>query len=155
MSSWTTGSDVIARLCASGELQQVQGGQANGKPWLDKARRTIKTAGFIIDDDPESAYTLAYDAVRFAGTALLAQQGLRPTTRGGHLVVDQALRAQFGERFKAYRTLRIRRNELEYPAYPGELVEPTEVHEALSQATRLIDAAEQVLPYLGFYTARE
>jgi hypothetical protein len=153
MTGWEKGSGTIARMLADQELQQVQGGQANGGPFLDKANRTITTAAHIVEDDPESAYTLAYDAARFAGVALLAQQGLRPTTRGGHLAIDEALRAQFGGTFKAYRTLRIRRNELEYPAYPGELVEIDEVRTAVSQAKQVIEAANQLLPRLGFYQA--
>lgn len=151
MTRWAKGAETIARMLDDRELQAVQGGQADGKPWLDKARKTVVTAGQIIDADPESAYTLVYDAARFAGTGLLAQQGLRPTTQGGHLVVDEALRAQFGDAFRAYRALRIRRNELEYPAYPGDLVEPSEVMDAMGQARKLIDAAERLLPHLGFF----
>ena len=36
----------------------------------------------------DSAFVLAYDAARYAARALLAQQGLRPTTSGGHYVVE-------------------------------------------------------------------
>jgi hypothetical protein len=38
----------------------------------------LETAAAIVADDPESAFVLAYDAARFVGEALLAQQGLRP-----------------------------------------------------------------------------
>jgi hypothetical protein len=37
--------------------------------------------------DAYSAYVLGYDAARFAFIALLAQQGLRATSSGGHYVV--------------------------------------------------------------------
>jgi phage tail tape-measure protein len=36
---------------------------------------------------------LAYDAARQACVALLAQQGLRPTTAGGHYAVEEIIRA--------------------------------------------------------------
>ena len=36
---------------------------------------------------PDSSVVLAYDAARQACVALLAQQGLRPTTAGGHYAV--------------------------------------------------------------------
>ncbi|MGH3874039.1 MAG: hypothetical protein ACRDSR_21485 [Pseudonocardiaceae bacterium] len=58
----------------------------------------METAEVIALDDPESAFVLAYDAARFVGEALLAQQGLRTTQTGGHLAVSDAVRTQFGGR---------------------------------------------------------
>src|SRR5665648_656726 len=94
MSRWPRGEAEIEQLIATKQLQQVIGGQANGAHLLQKASRTLETAGEIADQDPDSAYVLAYDAARYAGTAILAQQGLRPTTSGGHYAVEVALRAQ-------------------------------------------------------------
>lgn len=94
---------------------------------------------------------LAYDAARHACTALLAQQGLRPTTRGGHLVVDEAVRAQSGDAFRPFRALRIRRNELEYPAMPDDAATASEVEEALAGAERILAAAEKLIPHLGLF----
>jgi hypothetical protein len=86
-----------------------------------------------------------------ACTALLAQQGLRATTKGGHLVVDEAARAQFGESFRHFRTLRIRRNELEYPALPGDAAEVIEVTAALANAEQIISAVAKLLPHLDLF----
>ncbi|MBA3489166.1 MAG: HEPN domain-containing protein [Longispora sp.] len=152
MSRWPTGHDVIEKLLTMRRLQAITGAQANGEPWLTKARRTLETAKHITDDDPESAYVLAYDAARHACTALLTQQGLRPTSTGGHYVIEEALRAQFGDHFKTFGTLRRRRNELEYPTYPGDLAEPEEAHEAIEHTQRIIAVAEKLLPNLGFFT---
>ncbi|HEX6469175.1 MAG TPA: hypothetical protein VF069_08775 [Streptosporangiaceae bacterium] len=151
MPRWSKGEAVIERLISSGELQTVRGPAADGKPWLVKARRTHATATGVATSDPDSAYVLAYDAARMACTALLAQQGLRPTTRGGHLVVDEAARAQFGESFRHFRVLRIRRNELEYPAYPGEVTEIAEAAAALTESEEIISAAESLLPHLALF----
>ncbi len=68
----------------------------------------------------------------FIGEALLAQQGLRPTQAGGHIAVVDAVRAQFAGPFGALNSLRRRRNELEYPSFPGEHVEPDEVTAAVA-----------------------
>jgi len=54
----------------------------------------VAAAETLVDTDASSTVTLAYDAARFAALALLAQQGLRATTKGGHLAVDDAVRAQ-------------------------------------------------------------
>ena len=94
---------------------------------------------------------LAYDAARYAATALLAQQGLRPTTSGGHYVVEVALRAQFGDGFRSFGAMRRRRNELEYPTGPGETTTPGEAVTAITDAEHLLRAAQQLLPTLSIF----
>ena len=94
---------------------------------------------------------LAYDATRYCGTALLAHQGPRPTMTGGHYAVEVALRAQFGEGFKAFGTLRRRRNELEYPSVPVEVTTPAEVEAAIADVRRFLGAANMLLPQLTIY----
>ena len=95
MSRWQVGEAEIERLLAGGELQAVTGAAADGEQWLSKTRRTLNMADAAADDDPDSAFTLAYDAARFACTALLVQRGLRATTRGGHYAVEVVVRSQF------------------------------------------------------------
>jgi hypothetical protein len=118
-------------------------------PLLEKAARILATAAGNAVDDPESAYVLA-NAARLAGTALRAQQGLRPTVRG-HYAVEKVLRAQFGERFRTFATFRRRRKELEYPTFPGETTTRAEPEEAIATAHELLTASEQLLPSLGRY----
>lgn len=151
MIRWSRGQAVIERLLEEGALQQVTGAQTQGEPWLEKARKTLEAASAVTEIDPASACTLAYDAARFACTALLAQQGLRSTTRGGHLAVEDAVRAQFGEGFKPFRNLRIRRNELEYPAYADEDVEAEEATQSLDVARSIMEAASSLLPNLRIF----
>jgi hypothetical protein len=151
MSRWSRGEAQIEQQLRAGELQAVRGGLADGEPWLAKAERTLAAAATLVNTDASSAITLAYDAARFAALAILAQQGLRATTKGGHLAVDEAVRAQFGDAFRAFKTLRIRRNELEYPDHPDELVEPTEATDAIADSRRIIDSAAKLLPHLGLF----
>jgi len=151
MSRWPRGEGEIENLIAAKQLQQVIGGQANGAHLLQKASRTLATAGEIADQDPDSAYVLAYDAARYAGTAILAHQGLRPTTSGGHYVVEVALRAQFGDGFRPFGAMRRRRNELEYPSGPGETTTFDEARKAIHDAEALLLAAQQLLPTLSIF----
>lgn len=151
--SWEPGRAEILAALKSGELQQISGGQAAGEGWLASARTKCATATLIADADPESAYVTAYDAARFALVGVLAQQGLRATQKGGHLGVEHAIRAQFGANFSGYGTLRRRRAELEYPAYPGEKIEQEELSEAIKTTAQIIEAAEKLLPHLTIYTA--
>lgn len=151
MSRWRQGEAEVEQLLARNELQEVGGGRADGEAWLVKARRTLDTAASLTDADPENACVLAYDSARSACTGLLAQQGLRPTTSGGHVAVERAVRAQFGDPFRPYGMLRRRRNELEYPEHPEDTVDASEAKAAVSTARTVIEAAERLLPHLMFF----
>ncbi len=94
---------------------------------------------------------LAYHASRQALTALLAHEGLRPTTKGGHYAVEQAVRAQFGPGFRQFGALRRRRNELEYPDRPGDDATSDEASEAVENAQAIITATEGLLGQLGLF----
>jgi hypothetical protein len=151
MSRWSRGQAEIDQLLNTRELQKISGAAANGMPLLDKAIRTLTTAAKSTVDDPDSAYVLAYDAARYVCTALLAQQGLRPTTRGGHYAVERAVRAQFGDGFRAFGTLRRRRNELEYATVPDDSTTQQEAEQAIQSAQQLITIAKELMPSLRLY----
>lgn len=151
MTRWTRGEAEIEQLISRRELELVTGAAADGRPLLSQAKTTAATAATLIGTDAYSAYILAYDAARFACTALLAQQGLRSTTDGGHTAVAAAVRAQFGPGFRPFATMRRRRNELEYPHTPGETATTTEAQQAITDTTNLITAAEQLLDQLTFF----
>ncbi len=151
MTRWTRGEAEIERLITRRELQLITGAAAEGKPLLEHARATVATAASVVDSDAYSAYILAYDAARFACTALLAQQGLRPTTDGGHTAVANAVLAQFGSGFRPFATMRRRRNELGYPHDPSETATTSEAEHAVSDAGNLIAAADQLLEQLRLF----
>lgn len=148
---WSTGEATVERLLAAGNVERVQGAQADGSSWLDRARRGLEAARVLAESAPDSSVVLAYDAARQACVALLAQQGLRPTTAGGHYVVEEVIRAQFGPALRAFGGLRRRRNELEYPLYPTEQASAAEAAETLKTAGEIIDAASKLIPNLGFF----
>jgi hypothetical protein len=152
MPNWARGEAEIEQLISRGELERVSGAAADGAPLLEQARRTATTAAGLMTSDPYSAYVLAYDAARFACIALLAQQGLRSTTSGGHYAVEQAVRAQFGDGFRPFGVLRRRRNELEYPHLPADTASAEEAEQAAMTAQRLIAATGTLLPQLSFFT---
>jgi hypothetical protein len=148
---WSTGATEVEQLLARGHIERVQSAQADGASWLDRARRSLDAARVIAQGSPDNSVVLAYDAARQACVAILAQQGLRPTTAGGHYAVEEVIRAQFGPALRAFGGLRRRRNELEYPLYPTEQATPAEAAETLQTAAELIDAAVKLVPNLGFF----
>lgn len=150
--TWQQGDEEVRAALRAGELQQVTGGQAAGEGWIADAQRKYDTAQAIPDTDPATAYVTAYDAARFALVGILAQQGLRATQKGGHIVIERVVRAQFGILFVGFGSLRRRRAELEYPSYPGEEVESDELRDALGIAREIIDSARRVLEHLTIFT---
>ncbi len=86
---------------------------------LADSARHLDTARSAVDlGDLTGAYQLAYDALRNAATALLVVQGLRSTSRGGHIAIQDAVLAQVGgvgSSFRAFSRIRCSRNSFEYP----------------------------------------
>jgi acetylornithine deacetylase/succinyl-diaminopimelate desuccinylase-like protein len=152
MTRWRPDEADIEQLLANRDLQLVTGTVADGHPALERAGRTLVSAQTLLDTDPINAFVLAYDAVRQACTALLTHQGLRPTSSGGHVAVERAVRAQFGAPFAPYGGLRRPRNEVEYPSHPDEHVDLEEAAEAIAVAEELIDSAAKLLPHLQVFT---
>jgi hypothetical protein len=126
MARWPRGEAEIERLLSLKHLQAVTGVAANGRPLLDKAHRTLGTAASIASTDPDSAFVLAYDAARYAATALLTQQGLGFQRR--------------------------RRNELEYPSAGSTTSDIDEATDAVAQSRSIIEAADQALLNLSFFS---
>jgi hypothetical protein len=155
MPRWARGEAEVEHLIARGELERVSGAAADGTPLLEQARKTAATAAGLVSNDPYSAYVLAYDAARFACVALLAQQGLRATTSGGHYAVEQSVRAQFGDGFRPFGILRRRRHELEYPHLPADTATSEEAEQASGTAHGLITAAGSLLPQLAFFSQNQ
>lgn len=116
-----------------------------------RARTKLDSARALAGTDPETALTVAYAAVRVACEGLLARQGLRATQAGGHLAVEETVRAQFGDGFAPYAWLRRRRHDLDYARRPHDVPEDREVEEAIETAERLVTAAEALMPTLGVF----
>src|SRR5438128_614719 len=95
MPKWNKGREVIERMLDAHELEHEPSDDETVEALMAAAARHVDSARKLIDSDPEGAYALAYDASRKAATALLAHQGLRTKSAGGHLAVVDAMEAQF------------------------------------------------------------
>jgi hypothetical protein len=147
--TWRPGKDRIEILLSSGELDQVPPDLAVARRLLADASRHLSTAAAAADgDDLAGAYQLAYDALRKSAASLLAAQGLRATSRGGHLAVQEAVNAQFGQSIKVFRPFaRIRRarNSFEYPDTDGGGPVADDVTDAIEVASKARAAAATIL----------
>lgn len=140
MARWRKGEEQVAHLIEQRHLQRVVADPEIVGALLASARRHVESARQTAGNDPEAAYSLAYDAARKSATALLAHQGLRPTTSGGHIAVVDVIRAQFPgvPGLASLDRLRRRRNQAEYPDPKGyDPVTAAEAEEAIETQMHL------------------
>ncbi len=156
MPRWRKGEAVIERLLETRHLERVPADPEIPDALTSTAGRHVASARGCAAADPEGAYVLAYDAVRKAATALLAQHGLRPTSTGGHIAVVEAMQAQFPDvpGLRSLDRLRRRRNQAEYPDPAGyDPITHDEALDAVNVAEQAVASAEKItgLPQLGLF----
>lgn len=135
----------VQRLIESNRLERVPPDAGAATRAVRAARRHLDSAATLVDDDPDLAYTALYDAVRKACAALLQAEGLRATSRGGHLAVQQAVLALNGGTgpLRSFDRLRRRRNEVEYLHREAD---PDDVRVDLPTARSIVEFAAGRLP---------
>ncbi len=147
--TWQPGRDRIANLLQLAELERVTADRGIAQRLPDDASRHLKTAAAASSSgDLTGAYLLAYDAIRKSAASLLAVQGLRATSRGGHIAIQEAVLAQFGSTVRVFRSLsRIRRarNSFEYPSTVTPGPSSDDVADAITAATQARAAAVTIL----------
>ncbi|GAB2900600.1 hypothetical protein [Streptomyces mayteni] len=155
MAQWNQGRSTIDAMIAGGELECVPASRPAAEAELARSRTHLASAETLLTSDPEGAYTLAYDAARRALAAVLQNQGLRVTSRGGHRAVYEAVRAQLdpplGAILRPFNRMRARRNEVEYRSSESPAVTSEEITTDLPRVQALIDLAEKAIPNMPRY----
>lgn len=153
MPRWTPGEATIEKLLRDRDLEHVQANVEHASRLRQAAAQHIKSAGTVVSTDPDGAYGLAYDAARKAATSTLAEQGLRPTTAGGHLAVVRSVEAQFDTvpGFSSLDRLRRRRAQVEYPNIGSAEVTSEEATEAIKVAADCLESAIKLTGKLGVF----
>jgi len=155
--TWSKGVEVIEMLMAKGHLEQVQADPDEARYLIQRARQHLLTAERESNQDSEIAYDALYAAARKALTAVLMQQGLRPTRIGGHEVVIEAAQAQLvppaGAILRPYRRLRSVRGKGDYLASEGAIC-AADVSADLPAAAAIVQTAAQVLEHLPVFVRR-
>jgi hypothetical protein len=150
---WDQGRPAIDRMLADNELQRVPASRAHADRLISQATQHLASAGEICDQDPPGGYALVYDAARKALTAVLENQGLRPTTRGGHLAAYEAVRAQLdppmGKTLRPFDRMRRQRHDAEYPPSNAPALTAVDVREDIPKAADIISLGERVLDQMS------
>lgn len=152
MTRWATGAEQIMAMLADGELEQVAPSPQNAARLLAEADRHLRSAALLAPDDPAGAYDMLYAAARKAMAAALAVQGLRSTSKGGHMAVQEAVTHQLGATGSVVRPfgrLRRTRNDADYPRLDSPELTPDDIDEDLPKARQIVDAMGALLPHLA------
>ena len=150
---WEQGRAALEGMIARSELERVPASRDHADVLLRQARRHLDSARAIAVADAVGAYQLLYDAARKALAAVLENQGLRATSRGGHIAVREAVSAQLdpplGAVLRPFDRLRRRRNQAEYPSAEHPGVAPEDVNRDLPKVEQILDVAAKVLDQMG------
>ncbi len=136
-------------MLGRGELEKVPASRSQADELLDQARRHVATARLAMDSDPVGSYQLLYDAARKALCAILENQGLRASSRGGHIAVYEAVSAQLdpplGQSLRPFDRMRRRRNEAEYPRRESERFTAEDVRKDIPKVETIVEIAVKVI----------
>lgn len=143
------GSKTVQKLIEGGRLQRVTASRDHAERLLKQSSNHLISAAKLSIQDPEGAYSALYDAARKALVAVLEVQGLRPTTKGGHVVVGQALGVQidppFDEIIPPFNRMRKLRNAQEYPGIEEPELTTLDVLEDLEKAKGIVALAHELI----------
>ncbi|MGD0242927.1 MAG: hypothetical protein ABSB59_21790 [Streptosporangiaceae bacterium] len=146
---WNQGRATIGQLIADGELQRVPPSREHADQLLVQARKDLASAELLRGSNPKRAYESLYDAARMALTAVLENQGLRPTRGGGHIAPYTAVSAQLdppvGAALRPFDRMRRTRNRSEYPSFTTPEVTTDNVTGDLPAATAIVETCQGVL----------
>ena len=105
----------------------------------------IDALNLLEDHSLQNAFTLSYAFARKAANLLLYFRNVRPTARGGHRVIFEAL--ELDELVpaglpKSYDDLRVKRNIVEYPDVYTEQIDLASIHRCIEIGDQLLAIAQ-------------
>lgn len=152
---WEQGRSVIDALLEARDLERVPASAGHAGEMISQARQHVTSAGRIVDEDPAGAFQLLYDAARKTLAAILENQGLRATSRGGHIAVLEAVTAQLdppmGKVLRPFDRLRRQRNNVEYPRQDAPRLTTDDVTRDIPKIEDMLNLARRVVDQMSPY----
>jgi hypothetical protein len=146
---WEQGRATIEAMLSERKLERVPANRELADEYLSQAQAHLSTSSRAPGHDPVGEFHLAYDSARKAMAAILLNQGLRPTSGGGHVVVGDAILAQLdpplGETFRPFRWMRPLRNDNEYPRPDRPTATAMDAEEGRRCAREMVAKAQELL----------
>lgn len=141
----------MAEGLATGRLQRLRPSMAAAGEMINRARAHVRSADMIAGTDPTLAVSACHDAARQAISAHLRAAGYRVANEAGahRLIVEYAeivLAGVVSERdVLALDDLRRDRHTAEYGDFASRSITADTANEAVSLATRVVDAVATAL----------
>lgn len=156
MTRWEQGRATVDELIRDGRVERVSPSRTQANELIAQAKQRLDSARLVLDaGDAATAGVTAYDSARLGLTAVLTNEGLRSTTRGGHVAVYEAVKAQLGAAaagtINPFDRMRRRRNDAEYRSAETAPLTLEEVADNIAAAEAIIEAAERVIATMPRY----
>lgn len=156
MIRWEQGRAVVDSMIAEGSIQRVPASREHADRLLEMSDQKLMSAELVLrSGDTASAVGIAYDAARLALTAVLANEGLRPRTEGGHRAVFEVAMAQLepplGQVIKPFDRMRRQRNDSQYPALDSSGVSADDVERDMDLVRSIVTAVRKILDAMPHY----
>lgn len=141
----------LSEALATRRLQHLRPSMAAAGDLVNVARKHLRSAALISEDDPTLSVAACHDAARQAITAHLRASGYRVAGEAGahRLVVEYAKMALAGiidtDDVMALDELRRDRHTAEYGDFASRVITPRRASDAIKLATRVVDAVTDIL----------
>ncbi|MDP9441818.1 MAG: HEPN domain-containing protein [Actinomycetota bacterium] len=147
----TPDRDWLTEAIATRDLDRVTANMAAAGDRVNDARRHVRSARALADDDTPLAMAACHDAIRKAITAHMLANGLRPRGgEGAHRIVLEYARAQLGDvinedDLEEAKEIRQDRSLAEYGDFPSRQIDGNHVRAAAEVAERIVNAVAEAL----------
>ena len=133
------------KLLNENKIQEKSVSAAEVKAVFAKAQRTLRSAGHLLDEDEESAYQLAYEAMLIAGRALMFSCGVKPRSVGAHKITVEFCEVFLGENYRLFiEKLDRARKKRHYLMYGiGQIISLTEAGNLIETAKTFLDIIKE------------
>ncbi|MBL7072326.1 MAG: HEPN domain-containing protein [Candidatus Omnitrophica bacterium] len=136
---------VWKKLLESGKVQKKSISAEEVKIVLGKAQRTLRSAALLLEEDEESAYQLAYEAMLIGGRALMFSYGVKPRSVGAHKITVEFCELSLGKEYQLFiGKLDRARKKRHYLMYGiGQIISSTEAANLIQTAEKFLSIIEK------------
>jgi len=133
------------KLLDENKLQKKSISDAEVKAVFTKAQKTLRSAKRLLDEDEESAYQLAYEAMLIGGRSLMFSCGVKPRVVGAHKITVEFCEAFLGEDYRLFiEKLDRARKKRHYLIYGiGQIISATEAQNLIDTSSDFLHVIEQ------------
>ena len=129
------------KLLEEGKIQEKSVSDEEVRIVFAKAQKALRSAAHLLDEDEESAYQLAYEAMLIGGRALMFSCGVKPRSVGAHRITVEFCEEFLGENYRLFiEKLDRARKKRHYLIYGiGQIISSTEAGNLIQTAEKFLD----------------